>query len=76
MAGVLDAPAHSALLDAYNFARRLINALRMVRGNARDLRCRPQMARSLRFWRGAWVLAAASPSWLRSLRSTCKPCSK
>lgn len=36
-AGVLDAPAHSALLDAYNFARRLINALRMVRGNARDL---------------------------------------
>lgn len=40
-AGVLDAPAHSALLDAYNFARRLINALRMVRGNARDLTVPP-----------------------------------
>ena len=48
-AGVLDPPAHSALLDAYNFARRLINALRMVRGNARDLTVPPAAGEEFAF---------------------------
>ena len=35
--GVLSAEQHDGLMDAYVFLRRLIDALRMVRGNARDL---------------------------------------
>jgi glutamate-ammonia-ligase adenylyltransferase len=36
-AGVLSAEEHQRLLEAYVFQRRLIDALRMVRGHARDL---------------------------------------
>ena len=36
-AGALDAPRAQQLAEAYRFLRRLIDALRMVRGNARDL---------------------------------------
>ena len=39
--GVLTAPDHSRLSDAYNFLRRLIDSLRMVRGDARDLTTPP-----------------------------------
>jgi len=36
-AGALDAREYAELFGAYNFLRRLINALRMLRGTARDL---------------------------------------
>jgi glutamate-ammonia-ligase adenylyltransferase len=35
--GVIVADAHAAFVAAYTFSRRLIDALRMVRGDARDL---------------------------------------
>jgi|GEM_PF-92495 len=40
--GILNDDQHRRLLDAYMFLRRLIDALRMVRGNARDLTVPPQ----------------------------------
>jgi glutamate-ammonia-ligase adenylyltransferase len=40
--GILNDEQHRRLLDAYMFLRRLIDALRMVRGNARDLTVPPQ----------------------------------
>lgn len=36
-AGVVDAAEYADLVGAYHFLRRLINALRMLRGNAQDL---------------------------------------
>ena len=39
--GVLTAINHGRLSDAYNFLRRLIDSLRMVRGDARDLTAPP-----------------------------------
>ena len=39
--GVLTAADHGRLSDAYNFLRRLIDSLRMVRGDARDLTVPP-----------------------------------
>ena len=39
--GRLDTTAHDELRDAYGFLRRLINALRVVRGNAKDLALPP-----------------------------------
>ena len=42
--GVLDDPAWSALREAYVFQRRLIDALRVVRGDARDLTVPPRDA--------------------------------
>jgi glutamate-ammonia-ligase adenylyltransferase len=40
-AGILTAEVYQSLFDAYNFLRRVINALRMVRGNAKDLTVPP-----------------------------------
>ena len=39
--GALTAADHERLCDAYHFLRRLIDALRMVRGEARDLTVSP-----------------------------------
>jgi glutamate-ammonia-ligase adenylyltransferase len=39
--GLISNSDYEALNDAYNFLRRLINALRMVRGNAKDLTIPP-----------------------------------
>jgi glutamate-ammonia-ligase adenylyltransferase len=64
-AGELDAARSSELVEAYRFLRRLIDALRMVRGNARDLtlpepesRAEAYLARRLELEGGAELRAA------------------
>ena len=47
--GLLSSSDYEALYDAYNFLRRLINALRMVRGNAKDLTIPPTSSEEFAF---------------------------
>ena len=49
VAGVLSAEQRLALRDAYRFLRRLIDALRMVRGDAMDLAVPPRQSEEFRF---------------------------
>ncbi len=49
VAGVLSAEQRLALRDAYRFLRRLIDALRMVRGDAMDLTVPPRQSEEFRF---------------------------
>ncbi len=49
IAGVLSAEQRLALRDAYRFLRRLIDALRMVRGDAMDLTVPPRQSEEFRF---------------------------
>ena len=49
IAGVLSAEQRLALRDAYRFMRRLIDALRMVRGDAMDLTVPPRQSDEFRF---------------------------
>lgn len=48
-AGILSAADHAQLQDAYWFFRRLIDALRMVRGNAQDLTVPPRQHEEFEF---------------------------
>ncbi len=48
-AGILQPEEHQKLREAYLFLRRLIEALRMVRGNARDLTVPPEDSEEFRF---------------------------
>lgn len=48
-AGIIDGHTHHTLAEAYFFLRRLVNALRMVRGHARDLAVPPPESEECRF---------------------------
>ncbi len=48
-AGIIDSHVHHTLAEAYFFLRRLVNALRMVRGHAKDLAVPPADSEECRF---------------------------
>ena len=83
VAGVLSAEQRLALRDAYRFLRRLIDALRMVRGDAMDLTVPPRpseefrfLARRMRLFKDSMDLAADIESYsalVRELSQTLLP---
>lgn len=77
--GVLTTSQRLSLRDAYRFFRRLIDAMRMVRGDARDLTVPPQgseefrfLARRMRLFKDSTDLAADLESYSSVVREISK----